>query len=226
MLSNQMGKKLHTYVPDYVVFDLETTGISPKKDEVIEISAIKVIGGEVKEEFTTLVNPGIHIPYYATEVNNITDEMVADAPSFDAALEDFLEFAGDMILVGHNIQYFDMKFIWRDTRKYFGQIIGNDYIDTLPIARMYLPKLAHHTLVDLASHYEIKVKDAHRALGDCRMNQQVFEHLGEEMKNPSEDAKAVKKCPKCGSMLKLRTGIYGEFWGCSGYPECKYTRNK
>lgn len=226
MLSNQMGKKMNTYVPDYVVFDLETTGISPKKDEVVEISAIKVLGGEVAEEFTTLVNPGIHIPYYASEVNHITDKMVADAPPFDVALRDFLDFTGDMVLVGHNIHLFDMKFICRDTRRYFGQIIGNDYIDTLPVARMYLPKLEHYALLDLASYYGIQIKNAHRALGDCRMNQQVFEHLAEEMRNPSPEAKAVKKCPKCGSALKLRTGIYGEFWGCSSYPECRYTRNK
>ena len=57
------------------------------------------------------------------------------------------------------------------------------------------------------------------------MNQQIFERLGEEMKNPSEAAKKVKKCPRCGSPLKLRNGKFGEFWGCTGYPDCKYTQN-
>ena len=171
------------------------------------------------------MNPQMPIPYWATEVNGITDAMVADSPTFDVALRDFLEFVGDMILVGHNIHTFDMKLICRDAQKYFGKTIGNDYVDTLPIARLYLPQLGHHTLSDLADYYEISFDGAHRALFDCRMNQQIFERLGEEMKNPSEEAKKVKKCPRCGNPLKLRNGKFGEFWGCTGYPDCKYTQN-
>lgn len=225
MLSNRSGKKLNDYVSDYVIFDLETTGTSCTTDEVVEISAIKVVDGKVEEEFSTLVNPQMPIPYWATEVNGITDAMVADSPTFDVALSDFLEFIGDMILVGHNIHTFDMKFICRDAQKYFGKTIGNDYVDTLPIARLYLPQLGHHTLSDLADYYGISSDGAHRALFDCRMNQQIFERLGEEMKNPSEEAKKVKKCPRCGNPLKLRNGKFGEFWGCTGYPDCKYTQN-
>jgi DNA polymerase III epsilon subunit family exonuclease len=225
MLSNRSGKKLNDYVSDYVIFDLETTGTSCTTDEVVEISAIKVVDGKGVEEFSTLVNPQMPIPYWATEVNGITDAMVADSPTFDVALSDFLEFIGDMILVGHNIHTFDMKFICRDAQKYFGKTIGNDYVDTLPIARLYLPQLGHHTLSDLADYYGISSDGAHRALFDCRMNQQIFERLGEEMKNPSEEAKKVKKCPRCGNPLKLRNGKFGEFWGCTGYPDCKYTQN-
>ncbi len=223
MLSSNIGKKLNKYVKDYVVFDLETTGTSCTCDEVVEISAVKVQDGKVVKEFSTLVNPQMPIPFWATEVNGITDKMVANAPTFDKALADFLEFVGDMILVGHNIHTFDMKFVCRDAVKFFGKTIGNDYIDTLPLARIYLPQLRHHTLTDLAKHYGIATAGAHRALHDCRMNQQVFEHLGEEMKNPSEAAKGIKQCPRCGSMLKLRSGRFGEFWGCTSYPDCKYT---
>ena len=74
------GNLLNTYVADYVVFDLETTGISPKTDEVIEISAVKVKQGQVTDEFSTLVNPKCRIPYGASRVNGITDDMVAEAP--------------------------------------------------------------------------------------------------------------------------------------------------
>lgn len=225
MLSSNMGKKLNKYVKDYVVFDLETTGTSCTCDEVVEISAIKVQDGQVVEEFSALVNPQMPIPFWATEVNGITDKMVANAPTFDKALADFLEFVGDMILVGHNIHTFDMKFVCRDAVKFFGKTIGNDYIDTLPLARIYLPQLRHHTLTDLAKHYGITTTGAHRALYDCRMNQQVFEHLGEEMKNPSEAAKGIKQCPRCGSPLKLRSGRFGQFWGCTSYPDCKYTKD-
>ena len=225
MLSRKPGKKLNTYVPDYVIFDLETTGVSCNSDDVVEISAIKVIGGVVVDEFTTLVNPGRPIPYHASEVNGITDDMVKDSPFFEEVLFDFLEFVGDSVLVGHNIHTFDMKFLYRDAERFWGETIGNDYIDTLQIARIYLPQLSHYKLVDLAKHYGISTVGAHRALNDCRMNQIVFEQLAKEMANPSEDAKAVKKCPKCGNVLRKRKGKYGEFWGCMSYPGCTYTRN-
>lgn len=225
MLANKPGKKLNTYVSDYVIYDLETTGTSSANDRVVEISAVKVRNGQVDSEFSTLVNPEMPIPFFASEVNGITDDMVADAPVFEVALKDFLDFIGDDVLVGHNIHTFDMKFIYRDVERYFGKTISNDYIDTLQIARAYLPQLSCHKLTALAEHYGINPDGAHRALNDCRMNQQIFELLGKEMKNPSAAAKAVPKCPKCGSVLKKRNGKFGEFWGCSGYPDCKYTRN-
>ena len=226
MLSAIVGNRMLTYVKDYVVFDLETTGTSCEHDRVVEIAAIKVLDSQTVEEFSTLVNPGIPIPYWATDVHGITDDMVAGAPSFDIALKGFLEFAGDMILVGHNIHSFDMQFIWRDSRKYFGKTIGNDYVDTLSLARLYLPQLHHHTLSDLADYYGIVADGTHRALFDCRMNQRVFAKLGEEIENPSEEAKRVRRCPRCGNAMKLRSGKYGEFWGCTGYPDCRYTENK
>lgn len=214
------GKKLNKYVSDYVIFDLETTGVSVTNDEVIEISAVKVANGIIVDEFTSLVNPRMPIPFYASEVNGITDDMVKDYPSFDVVLKYFLDFIGDNILVGHNIHRFDMKFIYRDSERYFGKTISNDYIDTLPLARVYLPDMDSHALVNLAYHYGIETDGAHRALNDCRMNQQVFETLGREMDHPSVD---VRICPYCGSFLKKRNGRYGEFWGCTSYPECKHT---
>ena len=225
MLSNKPGKKLNKYISDYVVYDLETTGTNCNSDGVVEISAVKGQNGLVVDEFTTLVNPEMPIPFYASEVNGITDDMVADAPAFEQALADFLDFAGDSVLVGHNIHTFDMKFLYRFAKEYWGKTIGNDYIDTLQIARAYLPQLNHHKLTDLAQYYGISPEGAHRALNDCRMNQKVFEKLGEEIANPSDAAKAVKKCPKCGSIMKKRNGKFGEFWGCSGYPDCKHTEN-
>lgn len=226
MLSTQNGKRIIAYVKDYVVYDLETTGTSCENDQVIEIAAIRVLDGHAVEDYSTFVNPRTPIPVWASDVNGITDDMVADAPAFDVALKEFLDFAGNLILVGHNIHTFDMRFIWRDARKYYGKTIGNDYIDTLPLARLYLPQLEHHTLSDLANYYGIASDGAHRALYDCRMNQTIYEKLGEEIRNPSEEAMRVKRCPKCGNALKLRNGKYGQFWGCTGYPDCKFTMNR
>lgn len=225
MLGDKRGKKLQKYIRDYVVFDLETTGISTTYDQVIELSAVKVENGRPKTEFSTLVNPGRRIPPAASRVNGITDEMVRNAPAFPAVLKTFLEFAGDLPLVGHNIHSFDMKFIYRDAQQIFGKIPGNDYVDTLSMARRCLPGLASYKLVDLAAYYGILAEGAHRALNDCRMNQQVFERLAQEQQTvPTLDSK-TKICPRCGGIMIKRSGRYGEFWGCSSFPMCRYTEN-
>lgn len=134
-MPQKQGIQLNKYTPDYVVFDLETTGISRTFDEVVEISAVKVRSGQVVDEFSTLVNPGRHIPAGASQVNGITDQMVADCPLFSQVLQEFLNFTEGLTLVGHNIASFDMKFIWRDAEKYYGELVPNDYVDTLKVAK-------------------------------------------------------------------------------------------
>lgn len=227
MLGNTQGKLLNEYIEDYVVFDLETTGVSPYNDEVIEISAVKARKGKVVEEFSQLVNPKRTIPFAASRVNNITDDMVSDAPFFDEVLRHFLEFVGEDVLVGHNIQSFDMKFIYRDCERYFHQLITNDYVDTLILAKRCFPEWRHRRLGDLADYYGISTRGAHRALADCRMNQRVFELLGKEMNTEKKKTldSNVKTCPLCNLPLKKRNGRYGEFWGCTGFPNCRYTEN-
>lgn len=222
MLGMKCGKKLEKYVADYVVLDLETTGVSVSYDQIVELSALKVQGGQVIGEFSTLVNPGRPIPLAASAVNGITDDMVADAPVLETVLQDFLEFVGDLLLVGHNIQSFDLRFLYREAERIWGQTVTNDYIDTLPLARYCLPGLSHHRLVDLAAYYHISTAGAHRALNDCYMNQRVFEALGKELEGA---AAHVKRCPRCGQLMRKRNGRFGEFWGCGGYPACRYTEN-
>ena len=210
------------YVPDYVVFDLETTGTSCKTDKIIEISAVRAKAGEIISEFSTLVNPECPIPYYASEVNGITDRMVSGAPLLEDVLPEFLDFIGEAVLVGHNIHSFDMKFIYRECSDIYGQVPGNDYIDTLALARACLPELSHHKLTDLAKHFGLSTKGAHRALNDCRMNQLVYERLGQLYNG---GAGKLQTCPACGNALVLRKGKFGKFYGCSGYPNCRYTKN-
>ena len=227
MLGKTRGKLICSYVPDYVLYDLETTGISSKYDKVIEVSAVKVRGGRIVDEFSELVNPGRPIPAAASMVNNISDEMVAGALSFEKVLPRFLDFIGDDVLAGHNIHSFDMKFLYRDCEKYFNQTLENDYVDTLMLAKMAFPEWKHRRLGDLAEHYGISTEGAHRALADCRMNQQVFELLAKELQRNGTSGRKpdVKMCAVCGLPMKKRTGRYGEFWGCSGYPNCRHTEN-
>lgn len=227
MLGNSRGKQICHHVPDYVLYDLETTGTSSTYDEVIEISAVKVRNIIVVDEFSELVNPGRSIPMAASMVNNISDEMVSDAPLFEEVLPRFLSFIGEDVLVGHNINSFDMKFLYRDCEKYFGQTLTNDYVDTLRIAKMVFPDWKHRRLSDLADYYGISTCGAHRALADCKMNQKVFELLAKEMDGTGTLGvkSEIKLCPGCGLPMKKRNGRFGEFWGCTGYPDCKYTEN-
>lgn len=242
MLGNIEGKQLYKYTADYVLFDLETTGISCNTDEVIEISALKVRNGRIADEFSELVNPGMPIPYAASRVNNITDRMVKDAPHFNEVLEQFVDFAGDDVLVGHNICTFDMKFIYRDCERYFGKTLSNDYIDTLRLAKVIFPDWKHRRLSDLAEYYGISTDGAHRALADCKMNQQVFENMGKELSKQSakqstensmgqaarsnaENENLIKFCPECNMPMQKRNGRYGQFWGCTGFPRCRHTEN-
>ena len=174
-MQRNKGKRLNKYLEDYVVFDLETTGIQQTKDAIIEISAVKVKGHQIAEEFSTLVNPQRHIPACATAVNGITDDMVAEAPDIQTAIADFLAFIGDSILVGHNIHTFDTNFVYDAAFQYLGRELKNDYIDTLYMARKCLPELSHYKLTDVAAHFGLETQGAHRALFDCTMNQLCYE---------------------------------------------------
>lgn len=223
MLNNRTGGKIDSFVSDYVVFDLETTGISPYTDKVVEISAVKVKNHKPVDEFSTLVNPECHISEGASAVNGIFDEMVEESPVFADVLPKFIDFIEELPLVGHNIHSFDMNFIYRDCEAYLGAFPDNDYIDTLLISRKCMPEMAHHRMTDLAVHYGISIEGAHRALKDCHMTQQVYELLKDEMELFESGRKRIPLCRQCGKQMKIRNGKYGEFWGCSGYPECSFT---
>lgn len=227
------GKRLHKYVKDYVVFDLETTGVNPERDSIIEISAVKVGNGKTIGEYSTLVNPGCHIPAAATAVNGIRDDMVADAPQEGEAMEGFLEFIGGSILVGHNIHTFDMNFAYDAVLRALGKELDNDYVDTLYMARSCLPGLSHYRLTDICEYFHIAVEGAHRALNDCRMNQRCYEELGKiweaqkqkrEAEGNSPEPEEGQVCPLCGGILYLRKGRYGKFYGCGNFPSCRFTK--
>ncbi len=235
-MTREKGKRIDFCPENYVVFDLETTGLVPGTDQIIEISGIKVLGDNVSETFSTLVNPGMHIPYAATRVNGITDKMVRDAPSIQEALADFLKFTGDLVLVGHNIHTFDTNFVYDSALLDLGRKFQNDYVDTLYLSRNCLPQLHQHKLTDIAAYFDIDTDGAHRAMADCHMNYLCYVELGklyvqklaaQKLALPGSQEHAPDNCcPECGRPLVQRKGRYGTFWGCTGYPMCRYTRKR
>ena len=172
-----------------------------------------------------MVNPNRPIPYAATQVNGITDRMVADAPALKDALESFLAFIGDEVLVGHNIHSFDMKFLNCAMQEFYQRDLGNDYIDTLYMARRWVKELARHRLIDLAAHFHLSTQGAHRALNDCVMNQKCYEEMGKRIQTAAPQTDAEGLCPRCGGELIKRNGRFGPFYGCSNYPRCRYTQD-
>ena len=158
---------------EFCVFDTETTGLDPGVEYLTEIGAVIIRNGEVVEEFDTFVKPGKPITPKITELTGITNEMVADAPGEKEALEAFLAFAGDRILVGHNVHAFDMRFL-RAAAKRSGIKLEPTYIDTLTMAQTMYPGLHNYKQGTINKHLELPSYEAHRACEDSAALGRIF----------------------------------------------------
>lgn len=159
----------------FVVFDLETTSTQIATTEIIEIGALRIQGGEITS-FSTLVKPTEHIPEGATAVNHITDAMVAFEPAVEKVIPDFYKFVEGAILVGHNIDGFDIPIIRRVGAKQ-GYYFDNDSMDTFLMAKQYMPQRRSFSLENIARDYGFTHTDAHRALSDVEANFELFKEL-------------------------------------------------
>lgn len=173
-----MGKdvSLDVYPNNYVVVDIETTGLSPEKSEIIEISAIKVLGGIEKETFSKLIKPKRKVNSFITSLTGITNKMLENANDLSETLEEFKEFSNGYVIMGHNVK-FDIRFLNFYMQKVLNVPFDNDYIDTLRIARKMLPELKSHRLGILAEHYNIDKKGMHRALKDCEVTKYCYNQM-------------------------------------------------
>lgn len=147
---------------DIVVIDTETTGFSLNHDELIQIAAARMSGGEIIEWFITFVNPGKQIPEEIVHLTSITDEDVAEAPDAEEAVAQLAEFVGDSDLVAHNAE-FDMNFVTK--YRAGAQMRANTWIDSLDLARIALPRLKSHRLLDLVRTFDAPLS-THRADAD------------------------------------------------------------
>lgn len=174
----------------YVSIDLETTGLNPKRDRIIEIGAIRVEQGQIVGEFSTFVDPGRKLEERITELTGIRDEDLKNAPQMDEVFPKLLEFMGELPLLGHSI-LFDYSFLKKaavDRKISFERTA----VDTLQIARKYLQELPHRNLGYLCRYYEIP-HQAHRALEDAKATDQLFRKLVELFYKEEEDSLFVPK---------------------------------
>lgn len=162
---------------EYVVIDLEMTGLSAKTDQIIEIGAIKIKENRIVERFGTLVNPACKIPTRVVDLTGITDEMVQEGMEKDEAVSQLLDFIEGQILVGQNIG-FDYSFLkqWAVNHKRHLEVKA---CDTLKIARVLLPAEQPKNLEALCSYFGIERAREHRAMDDAIETWQVFEKLKE-----------------------------------------------
>jgi DNA polymerase-3 subunit alpha (Gram-positive type) len=150
----------------YVVFDVETTGLSAVHDTIIELAAVKVRGGEIVDRFSSFANPRRKLTSTITELTGITDEMLEGAPEVGEVLQRFLEFVGDSVLVAHNAR-FDMGFLQMGVQRLGLDSITNPVIDTLEMARSLYSGLKNYRLNTLCKHFGIELKQHHRAIHDA-----------------------------------------------------------
>ena len=170
---------------DFVVFDIETTGLDPYKDKIIELAAVRVKKGRIENSYSSLINPEIPIPQITTEITGIKDSMLEDAPKIEEVLDKFLEFCKGSILIAHNAS-FDMGFMRQKSLK-LKREFNFGHIDTLQWCRSLLPNSRKHGLKEIGKLFGMDFRH-HRALDDTNVTAHIFLKLMEILKGKGAES--------------------------------------
>ena len=200
-----------------VVFDIETTGFGPVKDQIIEIGAVKVINGKIADRYSTFVNPDMPIPFEIEKLTGINDQMVLDSPMIDKILPEFLGFCEGCILVAHNAS-FDVGFITKKA-EFLGIETDFTVIDTVALARLLLPNLNKFKLNVVAKELGISLDNHHRAVDDAEATAHIFVRFVEMLKEKdvsdtqqlnrmsAMSADMIKKLPTYHAIILARNDV-------------------
>ena len=164
----------------FVVFDIETTGFSPKQNRIIEIGAVKVVRGEIVDTFSEFINPEVPIPFQIEKLTGITDAMVKNAPKVDEILPRFLAFCEGAVMVAHNAD-FDMSFIFYNANE-LKLSCDPTILDTVAIARVLMPQLGNFKLNNVAKNLGVSLENHHRAVDDATATGEIFVKFIEMLK--------------------------------------------
>lgn len=169
----EKGESLLLAVKDFTAIDIETTGLSPDFDSIIELAAVKYRDGDPVEKYQQLVNPGFKLDEFIKELTGITDDMLAEAPEIGAVLPDYIQFIGDDIVVGHNVN-FDVNFIYDNCVDQQLPRFNNDFIDTMRMARRLHKDWPNHKLDTMLSRLNVGDRSLHRALNDTELTAECY----------------------------------------------------
>lgn len=206
------GKSLVKVLPNYTVLDIETTGLDPSFDEIIEVSAIRVRKGVIAESFSSLIKASNPIDDFISELTGITNEMLDSAPSISDVLPAFFEFVGDDVVVGHNVN-FDINFLYDNADYLRLSPFKNDFIDTMRLSRKLFPEMENHKLGTVAKHLHIQQQNAHRAAADCDTTNSIYQTISQYVSEHSVDLAAVfaKRYNSCkASEIHAETSCFDE----------------
>lgn len=174
------GNSLLLLPSDYIIIDIETTGLDPKYDDILEISAIKIKNNLITDKFTSLIK-NENVPEFIAELTGINTEMTKNAPPLKNVLNEFYTFIKDFILLGHNVN-FDINFLY-DKLMEIDFILKNDFVDTLRLSRRINKELKHHRMTDLLKYYNIDNSKQHRALNDCEYTYSIYNNIKKKIIN-------------------------------------------
>ncbi len=186
----EKGCSLFEIPADYTLLDLETTGLDPTWNEIIEIGAIRVRNHNIVDSFSQLVKPSAPIDDFISTLTGITNEMVADAPTVEDVLPTFFEFVGNDVVVGHNVN-FDINFLYDNCVKFLSHGFTNDYVDTMRLSRRLFPEERHHRLSDLEQRFNLQNETIHRALSDVMLTYQCLNILRQHVIENNIDLQAL-----------------------------------
>ncbi len=193
IVTNSHGQDLSQPI---VVFDIETTGLSSTRNKIIEIGAVRVENGQITDRFSTFVNPQEPIPFAIEELTHIDDSMVADAPTIDVILPQFLTFCEGAMLAAHNAD-FDMSFILHQA-DLLGIATDITYLDTVAVSRALLPQLRRFTLDAVAKELNVSLENHHRAVDDAECTALIWQKLYKRLKD-----RGITTCDELQPLSKM-----------------------
>lgn len=191
---------------EYIILDIETTGLSKYRHGITEIAAIRVKNNKIVKEFHSLVNPQQRIPRFITRLTGIDEEMVKDAPKINEVMPKLLDFLKSDIVIAHNAS-FDYGFISHNAELHTNTCLKNPKLCTRKLASRLLPDVGSKRLNNLCEHFQIVNDDAHRAMADVKATFELFQRFHKQLissgiKN-TEDILMFEAMPriKCERML-------------------------
>jgi DNA polymerase-3 subunit epsilon len=215
----------------FVVLDVETTGLSPKTNKVIEIGLVRVENNKITDSLTTLFNPERQLPTQISTLTGITEYDLIDAPLFFSWIYRLNDFIGNSILVAHNSS-FDISFLKSEYERVFESFPNNPIICTLKLSRKLFPNLTSRSLGDVAKHLKIRHKNLHRALADATLTAKIFIKLLDILKSDYliktfEELKAFESLPnRKNKGIIIKEGVGKDFINIPDSPGVYIFKNK